>query len=387
MLAWRLNGRPASLSRAAHEVRRAGALDVRRHVGEQELQPLELADRPAELLALTGVRDRVGERRLGDPGRDRGDAEPAGVERRERDLHARALLADELGGGDPGAVEDHLRGDVAGEAHLLLGRAEGHARGVARHDERRQAALGVVGGAGEQDVVVGARAVADPLLGAVHDVLVAVAHRPGADAADVGAGLRLGEAVGAEPVAAEHPRQPLAAQVVAAVGVRRRSRSGRARSRRPRRSATRSRSPRPPAGRSRRAARRRRTPRGTAGSAGPDLPSSRYAASGNSPRSSASCTCGASSLVAISRVSSSSASPTPSSSRGSSRSTVVPTRPMMPPCDAPPPPGADPSHRRVGAKRHRIRAESAQRRHATSRRVVVIARLGRVSGAGRGRRG
>ena len=65
------------------------------------------------------------------PVRDRGDAEPAGVEGREGDLHARALLADQLGRGDAGAVEDHLGGDVAGQAHLLLGRAEGHALGVA----------------------------------------------------------------------------------------------------------------------------------------------------------------------------------------------------------------------------------------------------------------
>ena len=39
--------------------------------------------------------------------------------------------------------------------------------------ERREPASGVSAGAGEEDVVVGARAVADPLLGAVHDVLVA----------------------------------------------------------------------------------------------------------------------------------------------------------------------------------------------------------------------
>ena len=51
------------------------------------------------------------------------------------------------------------------------------------------------------------------------DVRVAVEDRAGADAADVGAGLRLGEAVGAEPVAAQHPRQPLGLELVAAVGV------------------------------------------------------------------------------------------------------------------------------------------------------------------------
>ena len=179
-------------------------------------------------------------------------------------------------GRDPGAVEDHLGGDVAGQAHLLLGRAEAHARGVGRDDERRQAALGVVAGAGEEDVVVGARAVADPLLGAGDDVLVALADRAGADAADVGAGLRLGEAVGAEPVPGEHLRQPLVALLLrCAFVVDARWRSASARWCRRRRSATRWRSPRSPAGRPRRAARRRRTPRRTAGSAAPTCPSSR----------------------------------------------------------------------------------------------------------------
>jgi hypothetical protein len=159
----------------------------------------------------------VRERRLCDAGRDRGDTEAPRIQGGERDLHAGTLLADELCGRDPGTVEDHLGGDVAGQAHLLLRGAEGHARRVARHHERGEAALGVVGGAGEQDVVVRARAVADPLLGAVDDVLVTLADGPGPDSAHVGAGLGLGEAVRAEPVAAEHPRQPLGAQGVVAV--------------------------------------------------------------------------------------------------------------------------------------------------------------------------
>ena len=110
------------------EVRRPGPLHLGRHVGEQELQPLELADRLAELLALPGVRHGVGERGLRDAGGDRGDAEPAGVEGRERDPHAVALVADALRGRDPGALEDHLGRDVAGQAHLLLGGAEATSR-------------------------------------------------------------------------------------------------------------------------------------------------------------------------------------------------------------------------------------------------------------------
>ena len=191
----------------------------------------------------------------------------------------------------------------------------------AGHDERAEPPGRVLAGAGEEDVVVGAGAVADPLLGAVDDV----ARRRRARArvlmrADVGAGLRFGQAVGAEPVAAQHPRQPGRALLVGGVGRDdRRGQRVHARSRPPR-SARPRRSPRRPGGTPRTAGRRRRTPRRTAGSSAPTCPSRAYAAAGNSPFSSASATCGASSLVASSRVSSSSAS---ASSVGSSRSTVV----------------------------------------------------------------
>ena len=58
------------------------------------------------------------------------------------------------------------------------------------------AELGVDGG--DDDVDVGDAAVGDEDLGAVQDPLVAVAARGGPQALDVGAGLRLGDRVGAE---------------------------------------------------------------------------------------------------------------------------------------------------------------------------------------------
>jgi hypothetical protein len=44
------NGCPASRRRAGRQVQRPGRLDLRRHVGEQERQPLEVGDALAELL-------------------------------------------------------------------------------------------------------------------------------------------------------------------------------------------------------------------------------------------------------------------------------------------------------------------------------------------------
>src|SRR4051812_5957154 len=105
----------------------------------------------------------------------------------------------------------------------------------------------------------------------------------------------------------------------------------------------------------------------------PDPPSSRYAASGNSLRSSAWRTPRASSLGAISRVSSRTAAATPPSS-GSKRSTVVPTRAMMPPCDSLAPTRLRPVTRR-----------SAVWRSGGSGGLAVLAVLGEgVQGDGRG---
>jgi hypothetical protein len=58
-----------------------GGLDLGRHVGQHELDALELVDPLPELLALVGVAERLLERALGDAQRERADADAAGVER------------------------------------------------------------------------------------------------------------------------------------------------------------------------------------------------------------------------------------------------------------------------------------------------------------------
>jgi hypothetical protein len=57
-----------------------------RHVGQQELDPLERADRLPELLALPGVRHRRVERGLADAHRFGADRGSGAVEHAERDL-------------------------------------------------------------------------------------------------------------------------------------------------------------------------------------------------------------------------------------------------------------------------------------------------------------
>ena len=101
----------AALGAAGGGVRHlAGGLDLHAHVGEQELQALEVRDRLAELLALLGVAERVVERALGDADRLRGDGDAGVVEGLHRGLEAGALGADHPVGGDPHVVEVDLAG-------------------------------------------------------------------------------------------------------------------------------------------------------------------------------------------------------------------------------------------------------------------------------------
>ena len=101
----------ASLGATGRGVRQlAGGLDLHAHVGEQELQTLEVADRLPELLALLGVAECVVERALGDADGLSGDRDPGVVERAHRGLEAGALVADHPIGRQADVVEVHLAG-------------------------------------------------------------------------------------------------------------------------------------------------------------------------------------------------------------------------------------------------------------------------------------
>ena len=88
----------------------AGRLELHGHVGEHELQALELGDRLAELLALLDVAERVVQRALGDADGLRGDGDAGVVQGPHRDLEAGALRADHPVAGDADVVEVELAG-------------------------------------------------------------------------------------------------------------------------------------------------------------------------------------------------------------------------------------------------------------------------------------
>ena len=113
---------------------------LRFHVGQLELDRLELVDRLAELPALAGVGDRVVGRALGDAHGLRGGAQAGALERAERHRQPLADLADHVLLGHSHVVEDRLPGGRGADAELVLELAHAEARTVGLDDERRQPA-------------------------------------------------------------------------------------------------------------------------------------------------------------------------------------------------------------------------------------------------------
>ena len=188
----------------------------------------------AALPALARIGERLLGRALGDGHALQPDRQPRLVHHGEHAGHAAVLLADEEAGGAAIVAVDHGAGGRGMDAELVLDRMR--ARVVARaeravgieqefgHEEERDA-LGAGRRIGQprqhqMDDVVGEVVLAigdeDLLPG---DAIAAVGRAlgPGAQRADVGAGLRLGELHGAHPFAGDELGQIGALEFVAAV--------------------------------------------------------------------------------------------------------------------------------------------------------------------------
>ena len=154
------------------QVQRAGGGDAGRHVGEQERQPLELDDRPAELPALPGV--------ARPPRRARpGPAPTAQAAMPSRPVSSAAsaiskpcaLGADQPVGRHPGAVEQRSARWSRRSAPILCSGGAADSPGVPASTSRQEMPRGpVVAGADHHGVEVGLAAVGDPGLGAVDHV-------------------------------------------------------------------------------------------------------------------------------------------------------------------------------------------------------------------------
>src|SRR5262249_2015754 len=185
----------APVDQARHVVHHEpGRVNLHRHVGEHELDPLERRDGLAELPALLRVRRGRVEGRLGDPDRHRADHGPRVIQGQHRNPEALTLLPETVLHGDFAVLE--VEGDRRGRAdpHLALLLSDGEAREL-RLDEEGGDPLGPFGpvDGGEQGDDARVRAVGAPELGAVEDVAVALVDRGRPQRGRVGARVRLGE--------------------------------------------------------------------------------------------------------------------------------------------------------------------------------------------------
>ena len=180
-----------------------GGLHFGLEVGHLELRVLELGDAAAELLALLGVLDGLVHSTLGDAEGLAGDTDTAAVEGLHGEAEAFAQLTQLTVFRDAAILEDKLGGGAAADTHLLLLLADAEA-GVGLLDDEGADALGAEAlvGHGDDDEHVGVAAVGDENLAAVEHPLVAVEDSGGLLTGGVGTGVGLGEAEGADPLAA-----------------------------------------------------------------------------------------------------------------------------------------------------------------------------------------
>ena len=89
-------GRPGVEQRARPVHEQLRRIDLRRHVGQHELQSLEIGEPRAELLALPHVARGELERAPGDAERLRAHERPRAIERAHRVLEAATLVADQV---------------------------------------------------------------------------------------------------------------------------------------------------------------------------------------------------------------------------------------------------------------------------------------------------
>ena len=192
--------------RVAHQL--LGRLDVDRHVRQHEADRLQRRDRLAERLALHRIAGGLVQRPPRDAhGRGR-HGRPRAVKHLHGDQEAVAIVPQPILRRHAHVLQHDLARPGGVLAHLGDRLAAGDARPVALDDERAHASvLGRGIGLGEDDEEAGDRRVGDPGLGAVEDILVALAHRGAEDARHIGAGRGLGEGVGRQLSAIGQPGQ------------------------------------------------------------------------------------------------------------------------------------------------------------------------------------
>src|ERR1700761_8400445 len=156
-------------------------LEVGGHVGEGEPNGGLVEQGSPERLPVADVGAGLVEGGLCTTERAGRDVDPAAVEALHRDAEAGALA---LGatqhrvGGNPHALQNHLRGGLGMPAHLLLGGAETQSLGALFDDEGRDAARTLAAGSCHHHIDVGGARTGDELLDAIQHVVATLLDGP-----------------------------------------------------------------------------------------------------------------------------------------------------------------------------------------------------------------
>ena len=191
----------------------ARCLEFRRHVGQPELQGLELIEGGAEGAAFAHVDDTAVEGLLSRTKGDGGKVETATVEPRHRQAKAGAGLAHEVAGVDAAFVHDHVGRGLRPPSHLVFQCAETKAGGAGLDGNAGDASRTRIAGARHDEVEVGKSGAGDEALGAVEHKRFAVFAGARDKGGGIGTAAGFGQAVGGDEIHRHQPREPSCALV------------------------------------------------------------------------------------------------------------------------------------------------------------------------------
>ena len=187
--------------------------------GEREARVLKIEDALSERLAAAGVLDGEFHRPLdGGDGSGR-QGQPLLWKLLHEVIEAASFLAQEVFNGHPHLTEEQLRGVCCGQSHLFQIAPPLKSGSVVRldHNQRDGARPLAVAGLGDDDDVVGVLPVGDEGLGAIEDVVVAVADGTGLDPLQVRASARFAHGDGRDQFSRGKFRQPALLLLLGAV--------------------------------------------------------------------------------------------------------------------------------------------------------------------------
>src|SRR6516164_4083180 len=175
-----------------------GGFEFRCHVCHPELKRLEFRERFPELLANPEMRFGGFKACTRAAQRAGADIDAPAVQCLHRDLEAVTLVSDEIANRDATIFEDDGGGRLAVPTELLLLLAKGKARCAFFNDDARNSARARPTRSNHANIDVACTAARDERLGAVQDVMAAVAFGSRAKRGSVRSRARFGQAVAAE---------------------------------------------------------------------------------------------------------------------------------------------------------------------------------------------